>query len=214
MAVVRSRLRSTRVRAPGRCLVAAAALAAVLLVSPTFLAGGDLQPLRRRATASSPVLRRGAGEAAVEAEEKPAEPRPLQLPEANYFINQKIMGCLKEGCDVDVVEDLIERLARDEARIQEGLEELRAAQRASHSADIAETIGWFRSFLDNSQHLRDELLAVRGFRHATSDFVKQFVRSGRHRVGGDASDAASPNDNFAGMPGAIHLGTFPAKTQR
>eukprot|EP00443_Scrippsiella_acuminata_P114845 CAMPEP_0115661220 /NCGR_PEP_ID=MMETSP0272-20121206/46670_1 /TAXON_ID=71861 /ORGANISM="Scrippsiella trochoidea, Strain CCMP3099" /LENGTH=229 /DNA_ID=CAMNT_0003099445 /DNA_START=1 /DNA_END=687 /DNA_ORIENTATION=+ len=163
----------------------------------SFVGLGALSPVARAAV-STAAVRRGLewdedpnAEVAVETQEPG---RILQMPEVNYFTNQAIMDCLQEGCSIEVLEELIGKLQRDERRIQEALDELRAAQEEQHSADIAEALGWFRNFLDNSRQLREALQSVEGLKHATTNFAKQFVEQGRRR-GGDTSGGseASPS---------------------
>mmetsp|Transcript_26572 Transcript_26572/g.55143 ORF Transcript_26572/g.55143 Transcript_26572/m.55143 type:complete len:180 (+) Transcript_26572:53-592(+) len=137
--------------------------------------GAFLATFRRSATL-------GVARAARGGQTEAPEPRPLQPPEVNYFTNQAIMGCLNDGCPIEVLDDLEGKLSRDEARIAASVQELRAAQASSPTpANVAEVLGWLRNVLSNSRSLREQLQSAREARHGLHGmhFASQFVNRGK-----------------------------------
>mmetsp|Transcript_3574 Transcript_3574/g.6291 ORF Transcript_3574/g.6291 Transcript_3574/m.6291 type:complete len:187 (+) Transcript_3574:61-621(+) len=84
----------------------------------------------------------------------------LQLPQANHFMELEAAGCIEEGCSVEKLSDLVEKLSFDEGRIRKTLEKL-------------QEIGLLRLSLSRFHSLSNELQAMLGVQN--SDFTKEFA---------------------------------------
>ncbi|CAE7447771.1 unnamed protein product [Symbiodinium sp. CCMP2592] len=138
----------------------------VLAVAFGFLAGpsfvsGPRQPSIR-------VLRR-AGDAAAESEE--VEERHLPLPEATHFVEEEAAGCIEEGCTVEDIMRIQNKLETDEGRIREAIEMLQVA-RDSFSVDSSSGIGLLRMSLSRIHSLNNKLQAL--ISSQGQQFAKEF----------------------------------------
>jgi len=124
---------------------------------------------------------------AEEGAEASTDPNPaLQMPEVNYFTNLAIAECLTEGCSVEVLNELEGRLSRDAMRIQESMDKLRTAQRSSQSADLAEALGWFKNYINNSRNIQEQLSTAKSIKGSNfaKAFAQQFVQKKQGPWGG------------------------------
>mmetsp|Transcript_120628 Transcript_120628/g.336605 ORF Transcript_120628/g.336605 Transcript_120628/m.336605 type:complete len:192 (-) Transcript_120628:276-851(-) len=112
---------------------------------------------------------------------------PAPLLEVNDATNMAIMDCLEDGCSVEALMALDEKLARDEKKIQDSMVELKEIQKTSFSPDNLEALAWFDNFLSRTGSLRAQLQAMKGVE--SSDFVKQIVKAASVAFGG-----GRPND--------------------
>mmetsp|Transcript_15470 Transcript_15470/g.48632 ORF Transcript_15470/g.48632 Transcript_15470/m.48632 type:complete len:196 (+) Transcript_15470:73-660(+) len=107
---------------------------------------------------------------------------PVPLLEANEATNVAIMDCLEEGCSVDALMALDAKLARDEQKVKESIEEVEARQKTEFSEDNTEALAWFKNFLGRTGTLRGQLQAMRGIENV--DFAKQFIKAASVAFGG------------------------------
>jgi len=122
----------------------------------------------------------GAGAEGTFVESK-TMPKPVL--EANEATNLAIMDCLEEGCSVEALLSLDQKLAHDEATIQDTLKKVHASQAVEFSQAANEEISWLTNFLDRVGSLRAQLQAVSTLK-ADSDFIGQFVRAASIAFGG------------------------------
>jgi len=116
------------------------------LSGPSFVSGPRQPSIR--------VLRRAGDPAAEEVEE-----RHLPLPEATHFVEEEAAGCIEEGCTVEDIMRIQNKLETDEGRIREAIEMLQAA-RDSFSVDSSSGIGLLRMSLSRIHSLNNKLQAL------------------------------------------------------
>mmetsp|Transcript_3575 Transcript_3575/g.6292 ORF Transcript_3575/g.6292 Transcript_3575/m.6292 type:complete len:200 (+) Transcript_3575:61-660(+) len=97
----------------------------------------------------------------------------LQLPQANHFMELEAAGCIEEGCSVEKLSDLVEKLSFDEGRIRKTLEKLQVARAKFDVPSYEEEIGLLRLSLSRFHSLSNELQAMLGVQN--SDFTKEFA---------------------------------------
>uniref|UniRef100_A0A7S1SDC3 Uncharacterized protein n=1 Tax=Alexandrium catenella TaxID=2925 RepID=A0A7S1SDC3_ALECA len=114
-------------------------------------------------------------------------PAPL-LEATNRATNVAIMDCLEQGCSVEALMALDAKLARDEAKVQDTMDEVRETQKTEFSEDNLEAIAWLENFLGRAGSLRAQLQAMKGA-GGESDFVKQLMKAASVAFGG-----GRPND--------------------
>eukprot|EP00419_Tripos_fusus_P011912 CAMPEP_0172664728 /NCGR_PEP_ID=MMETSP1074-20121228/6797_1 /TAXON_ID=2916 /ORGANISM="Ceratium fusus, Strain PA161109" /LENGTH=190 /DNA_ID=CAMNT_0013480935 /DNA_START=64 /DNA_END=636 /DNA_ORIENTATION=+ len=165
-----------------------ASICLLVLASFSFRASFLVQPCFRRAQQRSLIshaayesgkinlgVEVGDGEAVV----------PAPLLEVNEATNLAIQDCLEDGCSVEALMALDEKVARDEKRVQETMDKLNGVQKTAFSDDNAETLAWYTNFLNRSGSLRAQLQALRGLQDI--DFVKQLVKAASVAFGGGRS---------------------------
>eukprot|EP00438_Fugacium_kawagutii_P024387 Skav213363 [mRNA] locus=scaffold317:391135:401196:- [translate_table: standard] len=107
---------------------------------------------------------------------------PEPMLEANEATTVAIQDCLNEGCSVEALMDLDQKLARDEAKIKDALDQLHDLQSQKYSEDSAEQIAWLGNFLNRCASLRAQLMAVKTLEEP--DFVSQMMRAAAVAFGG------------------------------
>ncbi|CAK9076836.1 Uncharacterized protein SCF082_LOCUS36965 [Durusdinium trenchii] len=107
---------------------------------------------------------------------------PEPMLEANEATTLAIQDCLDEGCSVEALMDLDQKLARDEAKVKVALDELHDLQSQEFSEDSAEQIAWLKNFLDRCASLRAQLMAVKTLE--APDFASQLMRAAAVAFGG------------------------------
>ena len=78
--------------------------------------------------------------------------------------------------------ELDQKLARDEAKIKDAIDQLHDMQSQDYSEDAAEQLAWLRNFLDRCGSLRAQLMAVKTLE--APDFAKQLMRAAAVAFGG------------------------------
>ncbi|CAJ1338174.1 unnamed protein product [Effrenium voratum] len=101
---------------------------------------------------------------------------PEPLLEANEATTLAIQDCLDEGCSVEALMELDQKLARDEGKIKAALDQLHDMQSQEYCEDSAEQIAWLKNFLDRSGSLRAQLMAVKTLQ-APGDFASQLMKA-------------------------------------
>lgn len=86
---------------------------------------------------------------------------PEPVLEATESTNAAIQACLEEGCSVEALMELDQKLAKDEATIKTTLDELHSSQAEEFSEEGSEQIAWLSNYLDRSGSLRAQLQAVK-----------------------------------------------------
>ncbi|CAE8625675.1 unnamed protein product [Polarella glacialis] len=112
--------------------------------------------------------------------EVPHPPQPILACDEGCMT--AIFDCLDEGCSVDALVKLDTRLAEDEQKIVDSVEQLKAAQKMGYSAENAGTLAWLGNFLSRSGSLRGQLRALHGLKD--SDFVRQMMKAAAVAFGG------------------------------
>ncbi|CAL1171382.1 unnamed protein product [Cladocopium goreaui] len=107
---------------------------------------------------------------------------PEPILEANEATTVAIQDCLDEGCSVEALMELDQKLARDEAKIKDALDKLHDIQSQEYSEDSAEQIAWLGNFLDRCGSLRAQLMAVKTLEEP--DFASQLMRAAAVAFGG------------------------------
>eukprot|EP00438_Fugacium_kawagutii_P016473 Skav211466 [mRNA] locus=scaffold379:317288:317626:- [translate_table: standard] len=98
-----------------------------------------------------------------------------------------IFDCLEEGCSVDALLKLDQKLADDEKKIVETVKDIESAQKTAFSEENVGTLAWLKNFLGRSGSLRAQLQALQGVKD--SDFIEQMVKAASVAFGG-----GRPND--------------------
>merc|ERR1712007_42434 len=101
---------------------------------------------------------------------------------ANEATQLAIMDCLEEGCSIDALMALDQKLARDEQRVAESMEQVRESQKTSFAEDNVKALAWFDNFLKRTGGLRAQLQALKG--SSDSDFVQQLMKAASVAFGG------------------------------
>lgn len=86
-----------------------------------------------------------------------ASSKPIELPEVNSYTSQRIVDCLTEGCPVDTIEDLQDKLLRDEARIKDHIAETDDGMTQGFNVK-----DFYSQALDRSHELREKLEEAKG----------------------------------------------------
>mmetsp|Transcript_15865 Transcript_15865/g.19419 ORF Transcript_15865/g.19419 Transcript_15865/m.19419 type:complete len:188 (-) Transcript_15865:106-669(-) len=107
---------------------------------------------------------------------------PEPILEANEATTVAIQDCLDEGCSVEALMELDQKLARDEAKIRDALDQLHDIQSQEYSEDSAEQIAWLDNFLNRCNSLRAQLMAVKTLEEP--DFTAQMMRAAAVAFGG------------------------------
>uniref|UniRef100_A0A7S1LEJ2 Uncharacterized protein n=1 Tax=Alexandrium catenella TaxID=2925 RepID=A0A7S1LEJ2_ALECA len=111
-----------------------------------------------------------------------ATPPPAPVLKCDEGCMTAIYDCLEEGCSVDALMSLDTKLAQDEQKILDSVEELKATQKTSYTPESAGTLAWLGNFLSRSGSLRAQLQALRGIQD--NDFVQQMVKAAAVAFGG------------------------------
>mmetsp|Transcript_98435 Transcript_98435/g.278782 ORF Transcript_98435/g.278782 Transcript_98435/m.278782 type:complete len:194 (-) Transcript_98435:70-651(-) len=165
------------------CILRLLSLGLIAIAGVRMLDVVFMTPVR---AASSRVMRHAAFESGkvnvgVEKdEEAPVPPQPVL--DCDEGCMTAIFDCIDEGCSVDALLKLDQKLAEDEQTIATTMEELKTVQKTSFSAENAGTLAWLGNFLGRSGSLRAQLQALRGMQD--SDFVKQMVKAASVAFGG------------------------------
>eukprot|EP00416_Gambierdiscus_australes_P040168 CAMPEP_0171111910 /NCGR_PEP_ID=MMETSP0766_2-20121228/77119_1 /TAXON_ID=439317 /ORGANISM="Gambierdiscus australes, Strain CAWD 149" /LENGTH=188 /DNA_ID=CAMNT_0011573965 /DNA_START=37 /DNA_END=603 /DNA_ORIENTATION=- len=114
-------------------------------------------------------------------------PPPQPILECDEGCMTAIYDCIDDGCSVEALLKLDEKLAEDEQMIASSVSELKSAQKTAYTEENAGTLAWLSNFLSRSGSLRAQLQALRGVED--SDFVKQMVKAAAVAFGG-----GRPND--------------------
>lgn len=121
----------------------------------------------------------------VEIDQVPPPPPPVI--ECDTSCMTAIMDCVDEGCSVESMLSLDQKLAEDEGKIAKSIGELEQLQKTSYSEDNVGTLAWLKNFLSRSGSLRAQLQTLKS--HEDSDFVKQMMKAAAVAFGG-----GRPND--------------------
>mmetsp|Transcript_46079 Transcript_46079/g.73154 ORF Transcript_46079/g.73154 Transcript_46079/m.73154 type:complete len:187 (-) Transcript_46079:45-605(-) len=108
---------------------------------------------------------------------------PEPVLEATESTNAAIQACLEEGCSVEALMELDQKLAKDEATIKTTLDELHSSQAEEFSEEGSEQIAWLSNYLDRSGSLRAQLQAVKTLT-AEGDLAAQIMRAAAVAFGG------------------------------
>ncbi|CAJ1371439.1 unnamed protein product [Effrenium voratum] len=108
---------------------------------------------------------------------------PTPVLEASESTNKAIQECLEEGCSVEALMELDQKLAKDEATVKATLDKLHSSQAEEYSEEGNEQIAWLANFLDRSGSLRAQLQAVSTLK-AEGDLVAQIMRAAAVAFGG------------------------------
>lgn len=110
----------------------------------------------------------------------------LPFPEPVLAVNDAtrlaIYDCVEEGCSVEALMALDQKLASDESRLLETINEVQEKQKTSLSEDNQEALAWLRDSLNRSTTLRAQLQALKG--NKDTDFIKQLVKAAAIAFGG------------------------------
>lgn len=93
-----------------------------------------------------------------------------------------IYDCLEDGCSIEALQSLDQKLAEDESKIVSSMRQLQAIQKTDFSEENTGTLAWLNNFLGRSGSLRAQLKALRGLQD--SDFVKQMIKAAGVAFGG------------------------------
>jgi len=93
-----------------------------------------------------------------------------------------IFDCLEDGCSMEALLKLDQKLAEDEQKIVSSRDELAAAQKTAFTEENMGTIAWLDNFLGRTGSLRAQLRALQGIQD--SDFVKQMITAAGYAFGG------------------------------
>ena len=138
--------------------------------------------IARRAEYQSGKVNVGA-----EVSDTEAPPPPPPVLECDEGCMTAIFDCLEEGCSVDALLKLDQKLAEDEQKIVTTVKEIETVQKTAFSPENAGTLAWLNNFLSRSGSLRAQLQALQGVKD--SDFVQQMVKAASVAFGG-----GRPND--------------------
>eukprot|EP00435_Cladocopium_sp_Y103_P036725 s1261_g9.t1 len=116
-----------------------------------------------------------------------APPPPPPVLECDEGCMTAIFDCLEEGCSVDALLKLDQKLAEDEKKIVSTVKEIQTVQKTAFSPENAGTLAWLNNFLSRSGSLRAQLQALQGVKD--SDFIQQMVKAAAVAFGG-----GRPND--------------------
>ncbi|CAK9094606.1 Hypothetical protein SCF082_LOCUS44462 [Durusdinium trenchii] len=108
---------------------------------------------------------------------------PEPVLEATESTNAAIQACLEEGCSVEALMELDQKLAKDEATIKSTLDQLHSSQAEEYSEEGSEQIAWLNNYLDRSGSLRAQLQAVKTL-EAEGNLVAQIMRAAAEAFGG------------------------------
>ncbi|CAE8606587.1 unnamed protein product [Polarella glacialis] len=111
----------------------------------------------------------------------PSMPQPLL--EVNVATSAAILDCLEEGCSVDALIALDEKIARDEQKIKDVLDELHNLQKTEYTDNAVEQIAWLENFMGRAGSLRGQLHAVKTVK-VDGNFVQQLMRAASVAFGG------------------------------
>merc|ERR1719188_2041466 len=98
-----------------------------------------------------------------------------------------IYDCIEDGCSVEALMKLDEKLADDEKKIDKSVQDIEALQKTAYSPENEGTLAWLQNFLGRSGSLRAQLRALRGA--SDQSFVEQIVKAASVAFGG-----GRPND--------------------
>lgn len=111
-----------------------------------------------------------------------AVPPPTPVIDCDESCMVAILDCLEDGCSVEALTKLDQKLAEDELKIANSIEELHNSQKTAYSEENVGTLAWLSNFLSRSGSLRAQLHAMKGIQD--SDFIKQVVRAASIAFGG------------------------------
>mmetsp|Transcript_74269 Transcript_74269/g.119867 ORF Transcript_74269/g.119867 Transcript_74269/m.119867 type:complete len:199 (-) Transcript_74269:292-888(-) len=111
----------------------------------------------------------------------PSMPKPLL--EVNEATSAAIQDCLQDGCSVDALFALDEKIARDEQKIKDVLDELHNLQKTEYTDTAVEQIAWLENFMGRAGSLRGQLHAVKTVK-VEGNFVQQLMRAASVAFGG------------------------------
>eukprot|EP00434_Breviolum_minutum_P031199 symbB.v1.2.027591.t1/scaffold2769.1/size71079/9 len=151
---------------------------AVGLLGMSFVSGGVTRGRVARHAFESGKLNLGVDGSIVKSKNMP-EP----VLEATESTNAAIQACLEEGCSVEALMELDQKLAKDEATIKSTLDTLHSSQAEEYSEEGSEQIAWLSNYLDRSGSLRAQLQAVKTLT-AEGDLVAQIMRAAAVAFGG------------------------------
>merc|ERR1719277_2944895 len=114
--------------------------------------------------------------------ETEVQPPPQPMLECDEGCMTAIFDCIEEGCSVDALMKLDTKLAEDEEKIMNSVEEIQVQQKTAYTPENAGTLAWLGNFLSRSGSLRAQLQALKGVKD--SDFVKQMVKAAALTFGG------------------------------
>eukprot|EP00931_Biecheleriopsis_adriatica_P064174 TRINITY_DN389_c0_g1_i1.p1 TRINITY_DN389_c0_g1~~TRINITY_DN389_c0_g1_i1.p1 ORF type:complete len:191 (-),score=47.60 TRINITY_DN389_c0_g1_i1:213-785(-) len=109
-------------------------------------------------------------------------PPPQPVLDCDEGCMTAIYDCMEEGCSVDALMKLDEKLAADEQKIATTVQEIEAQQKTAYSAENAGTLAWLNNFLGRSGSLRGQLRALKGVEDV--DIVKQLMKAASVAFGG------------------------------
>lgn len=103
----------------------------------------------------------------------------IALREQDAQTNNMILECIGEGCSVEALMALDEKLAQDEQKISDAKARVAARQKTSLSQDNGEgslkTLAWYDNFLNRMATTRGQLQAVKNVKD--TDFVSQILKA-------------------------------------
>jgi len=117
--------------------------------------------------------------------EAPTIPKPVM--ECDEQCMTAIVECVEEGCSVEALMKLDQKLAEDEQKVADTISEISAAQKTAYSEENVQTVAWLNNFLGRSGTLRAQLASLNGAKD--TDFLKQFIKAASVAFGG-----GRPND--------------------
>mmetsp|Transcript_42616 Transcript_42616/g.76618 ORF Transcript_42616/g.76618 Transcript_42616/m.76618 type:complete len:187 (-) Transcript_42616:72-632(-) len=117
--------------------------------------------------------------------EVPPPPQPVL--DCDEGCMTAIFDCLEDGCSVEALMKLDQKLAEDEQQIENTVNEIKQVQKTAYSAENIGTIAWLENFLGRSGGLRGQLRAMHGVKD--TNFVQQMVKAASVAFGG-----GRPND--------------------
>eukprot|EP00931_Biecheleriopsis_adriatica_P049421 TRINITY_DN2858_c0_g1_i3.p1 TRINITY_DN2858_c0_g1~~TRINITY_DN2858_c0_g1_i3.p1 ORF type:complete len:189 (-),score=64.41 TRINITY_DN2858_c0_g1_i3:101-667(-) len=164
-------------------LVALLLAACVLIKSLTFV---NVAPLRSTGSTALRSFEKGKVNAGVEGSVVKSKNMPKPFIEANEATNLAIQDCLEEGCSVEALMALDQKLASDEKKVTEALDAMHASQSVEYSEEGEEQVAWLKNFLDRSGSLRAQLQAVNTLK-VDGDFASQLMRAAAVAFGGGRS---------------------------
>mmetsp|Transcript_53722 Transcript_53722/g.96210 ORF Transcript_53722/g.96210 Transcript_53722/m.96210 type:complete len:186 (+) Transcript_53722:94-651(+) len=109
-------------------------------------------------------------------------PPPAPVLDCDEGCMTAIFDCLEDGCSVEALMKLDQKLAEDEQEIESTVNEIKLMQKTAYSAENVGTIAWLENFLGRSGGLRGQLRALHGVKD--TNFVQQMVKAASVAFGG------------------------------